>query len=158
MKKFPIFLFTVAAVLICSKCENVSDLDIENSETKREFTSIEKDENLNSIKLELLEDNPSAKKNSLVSRVNWSKAYKIKNTKLKRTSYTVPLIVNQAYHFENLILSEKDGEKENHIIRYVPDKTWLKNKPLKGGFSSFTGMIELLEIDGQIRSSTNFVL
>jgi hypothetical protein len=90
----------------------------------------------------------------LVDRINWSKAYRNHDKKKNRTSYTIPLIVETPNQFDNLIITEANGKSEKSIIRYKPDPNWLATKPRRGGFSTFTGVIEKVELSGDIKIST----
>ena len=143
---FSILFFT-------TKCGDTSD-NI-NTEIQREFTSFSRDQILKSHMESFSSSVANGRLESkLVDRINWSKAYRNHDKKKNRTSYTIPLIVETPNQFDNLIITEDNGKSEKSIIRYKPDPNWLATKPRRGGFSTFTGVIEKVELSGDIKIST----
>ncbi len=149
--KLSVAIFSI--LFFTTKCGDTSD-NI-NTEIQREFTSFSRDQVLKSYMESLSSSVANGRVESkLVDRINWSKAYRNHDKKKNRTSYTIPLIVETPNQFDNLIITEANGKSEKSIIRYKPDPNWLATKPRRGGFSTFTGVIEKVELSGYIKIST----
>lgn len=123
----------------------------------REFTTLSKDQSLttfkNNIEISSLEGRV---KSTLVDRVNWNKVYKVYNASKQTTTYTIPMIVSTPNQFDNLVVVEKDGEQHSYILRYIPEKEWIKTKPRRGGFGNFTGVVEIVSMEGEVQESNSY--
>lgn len=149
--KLSVAIFSI--LFFTTKCGDTSD-NI-TTEIQREFTSFSRDQILKSHMESFSSSVANGRVESkLVDRINWSKAYRNHDKKKNRTSYTIPLIVETPNQFDNLIITEANGKSEKSIIRYKPDANWLATKPRRGGFSTFTGVIEKVELSGDIKIST----
>ena len=69
----------------------------------------------------------------------------------------MPLIIDTPYQFDNLIVVENNEEQHAYIIRYKPDLEWIRNKPQRGGFDTFTGILEVLSTNEEFRASTEYI-
>lgn len=148
----------ITAVLIVLFSSRCGDVNIELiDKDSREFTSSIIDPLLASFRNELSADVRKGRVSSNINdRINWSKSYKTFNHRTNRTSYTIPLLVKEQGVYENLIINVDNGKEEKYILRYMPDSEWLKQKSRRGGFSSYTGTIDIQEVDGSIRATSTF--
>ncbi|MFL0681785.1 MAG: hypothetical protein ACJLTB_00950 [Algoriphagus aquaeductus] len=123
----------------------------------RELISSNDDLFLKSLKTKLYNiDNRFRISESLLRRANWSKTYRIKNDSTGLTTYTIPLILEVSNRFESLIIVS-NGRKENiYILSYIPEYSWLKEKPRRGGFEKFSGEIEILNLSGELIGTSTY--
>ncbi|MFT7197135.1 MAG: hypothetical protein ACI83W_001502 [Marinoscillum sp.] len=150
-------VLTIIATIFTSHCGQPDGIEQVKPDMIREFTSAFKEKSLTDFKNSnsTASANGRANPNEL-NRVNWNKVYKVFNTETQITTYTLPLIVDKANQFDNLIVVEKGNEQHGYIMRYKPDLEWAKNKPNKGGFDSFTGVLEIVNIEGIVEASTEY--
>lgn len=150
-------ILVIVSVSIATRCGEFSEVSLKNQEIQREYTTGYKDEVLGKYMESLSAQTSTGRVASTINdRINWNKSYKIVDPLKNRTSYTVPLIIEVRNQFDNLVLVDNDGDEENYIVRYKPTTEWLANKPRRGGSKTFTGTIEIVELNGDVRVSTNF--
>lgn len=155
--KFLKIILVLVSVLTATRCGEFSEVNLKNQEIRREYTTGYKDALLSKY-MESLSSQTSTGRiaSTIKDRINWNKSYKIVDPTKNRTSYTIPLIIEVPNQFDNLVLVDNDGDEENYIVRYKPTTEWLANKPRRGGSKTFTGAIEIVELNGDVRVSTNF--
>ena len=147
-------ILTLIILILATKC-GLQD-GVEPVST-REFTTAFKDEGLASIKNSMKISNSNGRLNSTIfDRVNWNKVYKVFNSETQLTTYTMPLIADTPNQFDNLIVVENAEEQHAYIMRYIPSLDWIKNKPRRGGFESFTGIIEIVDTNGTVETYTEY--
>ena len=156
-KKFLRIFLIILTVFLASHCGEPTLISLKVSEVQREFTTGYKDPVLGKYMESLSAQASSGRVASTIyDRINWNKSYKIFDPAENRTAYTLPLIIEVPNQFDNLILVNNDGNEENYIVRYKPTSEWLAQKPRRGGSETFTGTIEIVELNGVVRVSTNF--
>lgn len=91
-----------------------------------------------------------------MTRANWDLAYRYEDQLKAEVTYTVPIISKGAEEFSNLVIVQKGGKVNSYIMNYIPDKEWIKNKPRRRGFGTFTGTLQLLNLEGEVFAKSVF--
>lgn len=132
-------------------------IEIKSIEKIRQFTTILSDKNLAEFRNKITSTNANSKINStILERINWNTVYKVFNNETQLTTYTIPLTRNVPYEFDNLIVVDNALEQYAYIIRYKPDLEWMKDKRERGGFNTFTGTLEIINLNGEVEATTDY--
>lgn len=147
--------------LVISSCVEEPNLSSGLSELPQEkiirtFTSIQKDDFLRSYQNEIsvpsIGNREQEGKPDFLERANWAKAYKHKDKVNDEITYTIPLISSGAEEFGNLVIVKNASSTNSYILNYIPEKKWLDTKKRRQGFGNFSGIIQLIHLDGEVFS------
>lgn len=150
---WPLFFLLLISTVKCSD----SDI-VELNSRERKFTKLDREKTLQSFKKsKLLLNSNKRVQSSIHDRIDWGRIYKVINNDTHITTYTIPLRIIETSSFENFIIVERENTQYAYIIRYTPDKDWVQSKAMRGGFESYTGILEVLNLKGEVESSTKFI-
>lgn len=97
-------ILTIFSLFFTTQCGQSDETDLIEPKTNREFTTVYNDERLSEFKNSMETASSSGRVSSaILNRVNWSKVYKVYDSKTDLTTFTIPLIVNLPNQYENLI-------------------------------------------------------
>jgi len=159
-------LFLLLIAFIFSSCVEDTSLNsgqttLQENQIKRTFTSIQKDKFLKTFREE---SNPSSfgfriaeDDNQYFDKANWSKAFRHEDLVKGEVTYTIPLITENVETFTNLIVVKKGIDTNSYLIRYLPEKEWIETKQRRHGFGNFSGTIQLLRLDGEVFSESQYL-
>ncbi|WP_287062477.1 hypothetical protein, partial [Algoriphagus sp.] len=156
----------IAMCLLTTSCVDETNfsgktVDPIQEKTLRTFTSIQKDDFLRSLqdgnKLLSFGSRKQDGESDFLGRANWAKAYKHENQVSGELTYTIPLISNGPEEFGNLIIV-KNGETTNsYVLNYIPEQKWLETKKRRHGFGNYSGIVQLINLNGEIFSETRYL-
>lgn len=152
MKKIAIISLLFSLSIRCSDGVNTIQYDI-----KREITTIFHEGSLDVLLQGNNQEKSGRIEGDFLSRINPNFVYKISNRTDNSVSYTIPLIRNKANFFENLVIKNNTRNNDRYVLRYVPTKKWLEQRKRAGGYDTYSGLIEIVELNGKIRASTKFI-
>ncbi|TFV95526.1 hypothetical protein E4S40_04715 [Algoriphagus kandeliae] len=140
---------------------NNAQTKLQQNHVKRTFTSIQKDKFLKTFREE---SNPSSfgfriaeGDNQYFDKANPSKAFRHEDLVKGEVTYTIPLIIEDVEAFTNLIVVKKSSETNSYLIKYLPEKEWMETKERRQGFGNFSGTIQLLRLDGEVFSESQYL-
>jgi hypothetical protein len=70
--------------------------------------------------------------------------------------YSLLLLGHTNSYFENLIISNRNGEVHSYILKYVPDTSWLESYREESNLRYFCGEVSILSIDKVPYSTSQF--
>jgi hypothetical protein len=126
----------------------------------RNFTSVQKDGFLKKYKEKTIApsiaNREASEEKDYLARANWDLAYRFEDKLKGEVTYTVPIISKGVEEFSNLVIVQKGEKVNSYIMNYIPDEEWVKNKPRRRGFGTFTGTLQLLDIDGKLFAKSEY--
>lgn len=126
----------------------------------RTFTSIQKDDFLrsyqNEISIPSIGNRKQEGKPDFLERANWAKAYKYEDQVNDEITYTIPLISSGPEEFGNLVIVKNGTITNSYVLNYIPEKKWLAAKKRRQGYGDFSGKIQLINLDGEVFSETQY--
>jgi hypothetical protein len=158
-------ILLVSFCFVVSSCVEDPKLTSELSKLPKEsiirsFTSIQKDEFLRHYKNEIpspsIGNREGKSKSDFLERANWSRAFKYEDQVKDEITYTIPLISFGSKEFGNLVIVKNATITNSYVINYIPEKKWLDTKKRRQGFGNFSGIIQLISLDGEVFSETHY--
>jgi hypothetical protein len=126
----------------------------------RNFTSIQKDEFLKKYQAKTIvpsiANREASEEKNYLARANWDLAYRYEDKSKGEVTYTVPIISKGAAEFSNLVIVQKGDKVNSYIMNYIPKKEWIKNKTRRRGYGTFTGTLQLLDLEGEVFAESAF--
>lgn len=126
----------------------------------RTFTSIQKDDFLrkyqNEISVPSIGNREQEGKPDFLERANWAKAYKHEDQVNDEITYTIPLISSGSEEFGNLVIVKNASTTNSYVLNYIPEKKWLDTKKRRQGFGNFSGIIQMIDLDGEVFSEAQY--
>lgn len=151
-----LIITVLVGLLSVTRCGQPADEKELVPEKSRTFTSLSNEEGLSRFKenMDVRTSISGRTSEDFASRVNWSKIYRVDNAETDLVTFTIPLLSTDKRQFENLIIVQDENLSFSYIIRYSPDPEWLKVKPRRGGMSSYTGLVEIISLEGELKASS----
>lgn len=136
----------------------VANLPKEN--VTRSFTSSQQDEFLKQYKDSAFEPSIGNRETTagddFLQRANWARTYKHEDRLKGQVTYTVPLISEGAEEFGNLVIVKDASGTNSYVMNYIPEQKWIETKTRRQGFGNFSGTIQLINLDGEVFSETEY--
>lgn len=126
----------------------------------RTFTSIQNDDFLRSYQNEIssssIGNRQEENEPDYLKRANWAKTFKYEDNSKNEITYTIPLFSSKPEEFGNLIIVKNGANTNSYVINFLPEKKWLLTKKRRQGFVDFSGKIQLINLNGEVFSETNY--